>query len=430
MNITKILIIGAVAFTLIFIFLIYLGVIPGLKIGAEQKSVALDVWGVFDDSDAMLPLIQTFQLNNPGVTINYRKKSIQNYEEELVRAFAAGKGPDIFMISNTWAPKFRDLLMPAPSDLISINDFQKRFVDVVQRDFTYQGNIYGIPLYVDSLALYYNIDLFNSAGLIDPPKDWDEFEKYAKLLTKRDSKGDILVSGAALGSGKNVLNSADILSLLMIQNGSNISDPQKGEIIFDKEQAVGSSKALKFYTQFAKPEDPSYSWSQNFKADSQEMFALGRVAMLFGYSWTKNSIIQKAPRLRFTSAYMPQIKDSIVKKNYANYWGYGIYAKSSDAVVAWKFLKFLSDPKNAGFYLSQVKYPASQRSILTIQKDDSNLLIFANQALSATSWLQINDTLVKNVFIDMLDQHVASEQAESLALRKAAAEINSKILSK
>ncbi|MBI3671384.1 extracellular solute-binding protein [Candidatus Azambacteria bacterium] len=127
---------------------------------------------------------------------------------------------------------------------------------------------------------------------------------------------------------------------------------------------------------------------------------------------------------------MPQVKDSIVKKNYANYWGYGVYANSANRAAAWNFLKFLSDPKNASFYLSEVKYPASQRSLLVAQQGDQNLSVFADQALSSTSWFQLNDTIIKEVVVDMIDQHVASEQAESLALSKAASEINSKILSK
>ncbi len=431
MNLTKILIIGSVVLVILFIFLIYLGVVPGLKFKFKNIPPSeLEVWGVFDDSDAITPLIQAFTSKNPNVTITYRKKSVQNYEDELVRAFAAGKGPDIFMTHNTWTPKFRDLLAPVTSDIFSINDFRKRFVDVVQKDFTFEENIYGIPLYVDTLALYYNIDLFNSAGLIEPPKDWEEFEKYAKLLTKKTGTGEILVSGAALGSGKNILRSPDILSLLMIQNGSKMSDPLSGEIIFDREKNSGAENALKFYSEFARPKSENYSWSQNFKNDSQNMFALGRVAMMFGYSWTKNSILQKAPRLRFNVAYMPQKKDSVIKKNYANYWGYGVYSNSPDKIAAWNFLKFLAEPKNAAFYLSQIEEPASQRAVLAIQQDDPNLAIFANQALTADSWFQLNNTLVDKVLINMMDQHVLSEQSEALALRRAASEINSKILSK
>jgi len=430
MNIAKILIIGSVALLIVFVFLIYLGVIPGLKFQFKNvQPVSLEIWGVFEDSDAITPLIQAFQAKNPNVTITYRKKSIQDYEDELIRAFAVGKGPDIFMIHNSWVSRYKDLLSPAPQDVISLNDFRRDFVDVAQKDFVLNGIIYGLPLYVDTLALYYNVDLFNSAGFIDPPKDWDEFENYSRLLTKKTATGDILVSGAAFGSGKNVLNSVDILSLLMLQKGSKISDGN-GKIIFDTEKASVAADALDFYTKFAKSESPYYSWSQNFSNDSQDMFAQGRAAMMFGYSYARNNILSKAPRLRFSVSYMPQIKDSIFKKNYANYWGYGVYVKSASSDTAWSFLKFLAEPKNAGFYLSSIKSPASQKSILLTQQSDQNLGVFADQALTADSWLQSNNNLITSVLTSMIDQQVASEQSAAIALRKAASEINSKILSK
>jgi len=428
MNIAKILILGSVVLLIVFVFLIYLGVIPGLKFQFKNIPPSdIEIWGVFDDSDAIMPLIQAFQVKNPSVIITYRKKSIQNYEKELIRAFAVGKGPDIFMINNSWLPRYKDLLNPAPQEIISLNDFQRDFVDVVRKDFIDDGIIYGLPLYVDTLALYYNVDLFNSAGLINPPKDWDEFEKYSKTLTKKTATGDILVSGAALGSGKNILNSVDLLSLLMLQKGSKLSD-NKGRIIFDSE--LGATKAFDFYTKFAKPESNSYSWSQNFSNDSQDMFAQGRVAMMFGYSYARNNILSKAPRLRFDVTYMPQIKDSILKKNYADYWGYGVYVKSAYPEAAWSFLKFLAKPKNASFYLSSTKNPASQKSILLTQQNNPKLAVFADQALTADSWLQLNSSFIKDVMRNMIDDQVISEQPANITLRKAASEINSKILSK
>lgn len=427
MNITKVAIIGSVILVILFVFLVYLGVIPGLKIGADNAPVELEVWGVFDDSDAITPLIQAFQSKYPNVTIIYRKKTIQNYEDELIRSFAAGKGPDIFMIHNSWVPKFRDLLTPVTADILPINEFRSRFVDVVQKDFIYKENIYGIPLYVDTLALYYNVDLFNSAGIIEPPKTWEEFDEYSKKLTKRSDTGEILVSGAAIGSGKNVLYSADILSLMMMQRGGRLSGVN-GEIIFDSEPA--GKIALDFYTQFSKPEDDSYSWPQSNVNDSQSMFALGRSAMMFGYSWTRQNILQKSPRLRFKVVNMPQVKNSILKKNYANYWGYGVYVNSPYRSMAWRFLKFLSEPQNAILYLSTMNYPASQKPILATQQSDEKLGIFANQALTADSWFQLDSAIIKEAMVNMIDQRVLSEQSADVSLRKAASEINSKILSR
>ncbi len=429
MNFTKIAIIGSVILVVVFVFLLYLGVIPGFKAGKDNQPYEIEIWGVFDDSSALTPLIEAYQAKNPNATVIYRKKNIQNYEKELIRAFAAGRGPDIFMIHNTWVPKLKDILYPAPQTTFSLVDFRKRFVDVVQKDFAPKGPIYGVPLYVDTLALYYNIDLFNSAGLINPPKTWEEFEKYSKLLTKKDEKGEILVSGASIGSGKNVLYSQDILALLMMQRGQRMSD-ESGKVIFDSENVNLSVDALDFYTKFARKDSEFYSWDPNSKIDSQDMFALGRVAMMFGYSWTKYNILQKSPRLRFDVAYIPQKKDRLYKKNYADYWGYGVHINSPVKNRAWDFLKFLADPKNASFYLSQLSYPASQKSILAVQQNDRFLSVFADQALTADSWLQLDNTLIKDVIIKMIDQHVVSEQSASVALKKAVAEINSKILSK
>jgi len=434
MNITKILIIGSLVFVVVFIFLLYLGVIPGLKVGTSQPPVTLEVWGVFEDSAAINPLITTYQEKHPNVTIIYRKKNIQNYREELINAFAAGRGPDIFMVHNTWVPKFRDLglLSVANAQVWPINDYRNRFVDVVQKDFTYGGNIYGMPLYVDTLALYYNIDLFNSAGLINPPKDWDEFAKYVKLLNKKNSKGEIIVAGAAMGAGNNVLNSSDILSLIMMQNGVQMSD-EDGKVTFDANKSGFSEKSLNFYTQFATPDNEYYSWSQNFPKDSQDsqaMFASGHAAMMFGYSYTKSAILLKSPRLRFDVAEMPQVKDSILRKNYADYWGYGVYIKSGKYDASWDFLKYLAEPAQSSFYLSAINEPSSQKAIIATQQSNNDLKIFANQALTADSWFQLDGETIKDILVKMIDQHISSEQSASVSLRKAAADINAQILSK
>jgi len=427
MNIAKVAIIGSVVLVIVFIFLLYLGVVPGLKVGQDSSPVNLEVWGVFDDSDAFVPIIEAFQAQNINVSITYRKKTIEGYEDELVRAFAVGKGPDIFIMKNTWVPRFRDLLSPVTANIFPIEDFKTRFVDVAQKDFIYRNNIYGIPLYVDTLALYYNIDLFNSAGLIEPPKYWDEFERYSKLLTRRSSQGDVLVSGAAIGSGQNVLYSKDILSLIMMQKGVRLSD-SSGKIIFDTEPASGLG--LEFYTRFSKLGDSLYSWPQDSVNNSQDMFSLGRVAMMFGYSWTKNNILQKSPRLRFAVAYMPQIRDSVLKKNYADYWGYGVYVGSGNKELAWRFLKFLAQPNNTSFYLSITGGAASQKSILVSQQEKADLEIFANQALTADSWLQLNDAVIEDVMVETIDQNILSGQSVDTSLTKAATKINSKILSK
>ena len=40
-------------------------------------------------------------------------------------------------------------------------------------------------LYIDTIGLYYNKALFNNAGIVNPPKTWDEFNSDVKQLTQK-----------------------------------------------------------------------------------------------------------------------------------------------------------------------------------------------------------------------------------------------------
>jgi ABC-type glycerol-3-phosphate transport system substrate-binding protein len=167
---------------------------------------------------------------NPNVkNITYRKLAVETYKDDLINAFASGKGPDIFLIRNSWRKAFEDKSAPAPSALISEQEYRNRLVDVAADDFiNADKQIYGVPLSVDSLALYYNKDLFNVAGITRPPETWDEVAAYTRLLTSIDQFGSFTRSGIALGTGTNINRSSDILIALMMQYGAEFSTPGQG----------------------------------------------------------------------------------------------------------------------------------------------------------------------------------------------------------
>src|SRR3989344_7619213 len=86
----------------------------------EPYVVDLEVWGVFDDSDAYTDVFNEYRRINPYVrNITYRKLPLETYKDDLLNALAAGKGPDIFMIRNSWRGAFEDKVTPAPSDMMT-----------------------------------------------------------------------------------------------------------------------------------------------------------------------------------------------------------------------------------------------------------------------------------------------------------------------
>ncbi|MEK7493773.1 MAG: extracellular solute-binding protein [Patescibacteria group bacterium] len=412
----------------VFWVLAWAGVVPGLRVidKATIKKAKLVVWGTVDDASVYKALVTSFQGENPGVTVEYYQKAADTYEDDLLRAFATGEGPDIFSVHHTWLYQYSDLVSAAPKEIFPASEFRERFVDAAQKDFLFGENLFGVPLYMDTLALYYNIDLFNSAGIVFPPKDWDEFTNYSRTLTKRKQSGDIVISGAAIGGGKNVVSSSDILAALMTQYGAPIADAN-GRINFrigGTGGATSAEKALEFYTSFARQTNPNYSWSGTSLENSESMFAQGRAAMMLGYANAKTSIMKKSPRLRFAVASFPQVKNTPIKKNYADYWGYAVYKNSPSKDAAWQFLHFLTQENASTYYASATQRPGSQRSIITTQQEYPEMKVFAEQALSAVSWVQRDDTVIRQVFTDMIDAQIAGDQPLQQTILNAETKIN------
>ncbi len=429
--------------------LLAMPVFSGCTSQSQSYSVNLEIWGIFDESAIYSDVIVKYKDLNPYIKeIKYRKFSQETYKQELLDALASGQGPDIFLINNSWLPSFKNKLEPASQPLFNDQDMKANFPDVVSFDFMDEGKIYATPLSVDSLQLYYNKDIFNAAGIVAPPKTWQEFSNYVQKLTIVDSVGNILRSGGAIGTAQNISQSADLLSLLLLQNGAELPTKNgvmtrldQGEIGQDGNVVQAGEQALGYYTQFAKVSmssniaNPLYSWNSR-QRNSMDAFAGGSVAMMVNYSWQGANIKSKNPKLNFAVAPVPQVNlDKPL--TVANYWGYAVAKNkinsSADVLVAnevrtheaWQFLRFLT-LKNSGVvtlynaitkkskdfpisydpaleYLKKTQQPAARRDIIESQKIDTTLGVFATGNLIARSWYQIDPDNAEKIFADAID---------------------------
>jgi len=417
------IIIAVVAFVLIVI------VVLGLK-KDKQKSVTLEFWGTYDDYSIYEELIGAFQKENKNITINYSKKAFADFEKELINALAAGKGPDIFSIHQSWLPRYKDKISPMPEGegFISPIDFQNSFVDVVYEDLVSDNKIYAIPFYVDTLALYYNKDLLNTAGIPLPPATWDEFLDDVELLTTKDQWGNIKKSGTAMGTAENINRSTDILTLLMLQTGVEMTDKDHVQATFNQSARLDEAlfnpgrDALRFYTDFSNPTKGVYCWNRQMPY-SIDAFYEGKAATMINYSYQIDTIRAKSPYLNFGIAAVPQIKDRKFDVNYANYWAQTVSKDSKNPQEAWKLLVYLSQKENLKKYLEKAKRPTSRRDLIEWQRSSPDLGVFANQTLSARSWYQIDNVAIEKIFADMVESVVLGAETIDQALNKAADQV-------
>lgn len=433
----------------------------------ESKTVpyeiTLDVWGTFDDSDVFTQLAADYDKINPYVKeVRYRKLTPDTYKEDIINAMASGTGPDIFMIKNTWLPSFVDKAVPAPVDVFSEKAMRDAFVDVVAKDFiTKNKETMAVPLSVDTLSLYYNKDIFNTAGITTPPKTWEELIAMVPILTKLDSFGNINQSAIALGTGDNVNRASDILLNLMMQFGGSINDAQ-----FAEESDI---QALDFYSRFAKLGLPTYTWNQR-QHYSIDAFYEGTLAMMLNYSYHYPTIKQKNAKLNFAVAPLPQFKDK-TPVNFANYWGFAV-AKNKVQVIpanakketilspenyqkariheSWQFLNYLTMPHPANTvrmknlfsgefadmvlpfdpakkYVELTKKPAARRDLLETQKGDVILSSYATGNLIAETWHPGNTEQAEGLLVDVINMVVRGERNLGDALAIFASRFNQQI---
>jgi len=401
---------------------------------ALLEPVELTWWGVFDDSQNFTEIINDYKQLHPHITINYRKLRPEEFENELLDALAEDRGPDIFSIQNTWVTKYLPKIEPLPAKttmayeitqkslgikqetLIEIRDtasltppeLKNKYLDVVYGDAVRDEKIYGLPLSVDTLALFFNRDLLNNAGIPLPPTNWLTLQENVKKLTYQDQSGNLIQSGVALGTADNVENFADIISVLMQQNGAEMTQGNKvtfGLIpqSFPDRTYNPGPEAVRFYTDFANSSKEVYTWNETF-SNSIDAFAEGRVAMIFGYSYHIPYLEAKRQgKLNYGVAKMPQIEGR-GEINAASYWLQTVSKKSQHANEAWDFIQFLSGEKEAKKYLDRTLKPTALRSLIEEQLSNDQIKVFADQLLTSKSWYQGNNaSAVENAFKEMVD---------------------------
>lgn len=394
--------------------------------------VAADLmfWGL-DAPEPWSAIIQAYKTKNPNVAVNYVQKNSATYEKDLINALAAGNGPDIAAINNTWTNKHLAKLSPAPASLITAQVFRDAFVEVAVADLVRDGRVYGAPFYVDTLALYYNKSLFNNGGVASPPRIWDDFNAVVARTVQRDESGGIGRAGAALGLASNINHAADILSLLMLQTGTVMVDFKNQEAAFNKSVSLQGRpyspglSALDFYTGFADSAEPFYTWNARMPM-ALTAFLQGRAAMFLGYAKDWPAIQKSAINYGLSPA--PQVKDtrqdaSYLDVNFASYSAGAVMQSSGNKNAAWDFLVFATAKNAAANYLASAKLPTARKDLVDFQAQDAVMAIFAKQSLTAFSWPQPDDTEIAKIFNRMIDS-VALGQTESRdALKEAAAEV-------
>lgn len=148
---------------------------------------AMEMWERSGGNAQMVDaLVCAWNSRNPDRFINLTYIEHTEMVSALARGIASGEVPDLMGLDLIYGPQFSSVgQLQDITDLISGNPnlatASQGHIDVA----TWEGRLYGVPLYADVSALFWNKDLFREAGLDpeQPPTTLDELHQMAEAIT-------------------------------------------------------------------------------------------------------------------------------------------------------------------------------------------------------------------------------------------------------
>ncbi len=362
--------------------------------------------------------------NSSSYKVQYVEKKADTFETDLVSSLASGDGPDLIFMPQSLIISNRNKILPIGYDLYSARNFSDDFTDGAAI-FANKDGIIGMPLYVDPLVMYWNKDLFSSAGVVSFPTHWSEFDSLASKLTKSSSDGNISQSLIAMGSYSNIEHVKDILASLFLQSGNEIVRFAQGDELNSAggqssysvqlgnniSSDSGTVSALKFFLDFSNPVKRSYSWNTALP-NSKTVFAGGTSAIYLGLSSDYSSIRLTNPHLNFDVANLPQRDGSPTRVTYGNFYGVAVTRGTKNPAVAKQIAIDMSDGDFVKSLADAIALPPARRDLLSGGNKDLIQSVFYSSAIISKSWLDPMPTASDQVFQDMIQSAASGSKTE------------------
>jgi len=412
------------------------------NIKLTKEPITLEYWRLWDDSSIFDQYIKDYQSEHPNITIEVKKIEIKpgydvySYQRDIIKLIADGAGPDMFMLHDSWLPYQINQIAPMPAGLMSLQEYKDTFPDVVQQDFVDNSKIYGIPYGIDNLMLFYNTDVFAEKKIKQPPRTLQELVDLVPKLTEKDSRGRIVRSAISLGGAEGVPRASDILAALMMQYGAEMTSADRQTTTFNL-PAPGSNppffsgqEALAYYTQFANPVSPLYTFTDAKDAAGNRLFPSdvqafmeGKTAMMINYAYQVKNIQQFAPKLHFETALLPQrqLQNPVTM---TNYWGETVSKNSQHPNEAWDFIKFMASKSNQNRLLRDAGYVSARKDLRDNLSGRRYYGTVATQISYSKSWYRKNTPDIEAIFARMINSVVNDRVSPAIAVETAARDIN------
>lgn len=305
--------------------------LTSLAIAQDEVNLVLAGWSSNPAEDAALEAaLALFMEQNPGINVEFVPSP--DHTVTMQTAFASGDYPEVFYVDSSRLPDWAGAGVVAPADgnIEDVEGYYESLIDI----FTIDDTLYCPPKDFSTMALQYNKDLFDAAGVAYPTADWTWADMQAAAET-------------IAGANENVLGLVTPPNLerwlpFLYQAGGALFD-EAGNLTFDSD---ATREALGLYVGMVNdgiagpPSAVDAGWGG-------EAFGEGRVAMAMEGNWVIQFLLENYPELNWGVTELPS--GPAGKATMAFTVCYGVGADNEYPEESWALVNFLTGPQGALF---------------------------------------------------------------------------------
>ncbi len=303
----------------------------------EPDVEVVEFWAMGREAEVVTELLRDFEREHPDIKVRVQQVPWNAAHEKLLTAFAADALPDICQLGNTWVPEFAQLGALTPlqpyvdaSQIVEQGDY---FPGIWNTNLI-DGELVGVPWYVDTRLLFYRKDMLRDAGVTAPPRTWDEWRDVLAKVKR------------SVGKDRHAI------LLLLNEFETQLSLGLQGEdpLLRDGDRygnfsAPGFRDALALYAEmFEQGWAPPVSETQ--VSNIWEEFFKGEFAFYLSGPWNIREFRKVAPpELKDAWGTMPLPGPDGPGAGIAGGTSLVLFRDSQKKQAAWKLVEFLSRPE-------------------------------------------------------------------------------------
>jgi arabinogalactan oligomer / maltooligosaccharide transport system substrate-binding protein len=276
-----------------------------------------------------------------------------DFRSRMSIAAPAGEGPDVFgPVAHDWIGEFAIQRIAAVVPDGAIKD-QDDMIGAALAAATLDGNLYGAPQFVESVALIYNRDM-----VPEPPATWDELVQIATDLTEGDTYGFAFPLLEQYHEGPFLQGFGGYIFEYGEESGFNVED-----IGLNNEGSIQALQFLRDAYHNQQPPMPEVVIDRaNMHGVVEGMMEAGQVAMTINGPW-REIPLQEAG-INYGVAPLPTLPNGEPMRPFLGVQVMGASAFSRNQEAAFDLMNFITCTDNVVTYFGgSAKVPVRQSAL-------------------------------------------------------------------